>query len=249
VQPQISEAAGVRYLHFGSESVQGAMRIARPWALELEYTREMMACLLFRAEPNWPRTALVIGLGAGSLTKFLHRYRPDARLCTVEIEPVVVVLARQYFKLPADDQRFKVSIGDGAEFIARSKKSYDLLLVDGFDADARSGDLDTMPFYLNAKRCLRNGGLFVTNFLSRRKSFNKSVTRLDEAFDGRVLVFPPCESGNVVAFATVGPTLEMSFGRMLKNALLLKRETSLNLLPTVARLFPAQSGSESIVRL
>src|SRR5574340_598280 len=39
----IREEAGVRTLHFGSEWIQGAMRIARPWNLELEYTREMMA--------------------------------------------------------------------------------------------------------------------------------------------------------------------------------------------------------------
>jgi spermidine synthase len=44
----ISEEAGVRYLHFGSSWVQGAMRIARPWALELDYTREMMLPLLLR---------------------------------------------------------------------------------------------------------------------------------------------------------------------------------------------------------
>jgi spermidine synthase len=44
----ISEEAGVRYLHFGSSWVQGAMRIARPFALELDYTREMMVPLLLR---------------------------------------------------------------------------------------------------------------------------------------------------------------------------------------------------------
>jgi spermidine synthase len=44
----ISEEAGVRFLHFSSEWIQGAMRIARPWNLELEYTREMMASLLLR---------------------------------------------------------------------------------------------------------------------------------------------------------------------------------------------------------
>ncbi len=39
---EISEERGVRYLHFGSHWIQGAMRVARPWALELEYTRDMM---------------------------------------------------------------------------------------------------------------------------------------------------------------------------------------------------------------
>jgi len=50
----ISEEAGVRTLHFGSDWIQGAMRIARPWNLELEYTREMMASLLLKLSGgNW----------------------------------------------------------------------------------------------------------------------------------------------------------------------------------------------------
>ena len=61
---EVSEKAGVRYLHFSAEWIQGAMRIQKPNALELAYTREMMAGLLLR-EPPWPREALLIGLGAG----------------------------------------------------------------------------------------------------------------------------------------------------------------------------------------
>jgi spermidine synthase len=71
----------VRTLHFGSEWIQGAMRIARPWNLELEYTREMMASLLLRDAPG---KVLLIGLGAASLTKFLYRHYPLAHLTVVE---------------------------------------------------------------------------------------------------------------------------------------------------------------------
>jgi hypothetical protein len=45
---EVSEERGVRYLHFGSDFVQGAMRIARPWALELVYTRDLMLPLVMR---------------------------------------------------------------------------------------------------------------------------------------------------------------------------------------------------------
>ena len=69
----IREEAGVRTLHFGSDWIQGAMRIARPWNLELDYTREMMTSLLLREESRFPRRVLLIGLGAASLTKFLYR--------------------------------------------------------------------------------------------------------------------------------------------------------------------------------
>ena len=57
---EVSEQAGVRYLHFGTEWIQGAMRVARPWSLELDYTREMMAALLLRPGDDWPARALII---------------------------------------------------------------------------------------------------------------------------------------------------------------------------------------------
>jgi hypothetical protein len=44
-----ARSAGVRSLHFGSHWIQGAMRIARPYALELDYTRDMMLALLLRS--------------------------------------------------------------------------------------------------------------------------------------------------------------------------------------------------------
>src|SRR5574340_382022 len=140
----IREEAGVRTLHFGSEWIQGAMRIARPWNLELEYTREMMAALLLR---DAPRKVLLIGLGAASLTKFLYRHYPLAHLTVVEIEPAVVAAARQFFKLPEDTRRIDLVIGDGAEFVMNSNKKFDLVLVDGFDENARTGALQTLPFY------------------------------------------------------------------------------------------------------
>jgi len=87
----------VRFLHFGSEWVQGAMRIARPYSLELEYTREMAACLLLRPDSEWPRRVLQVGLGAASLTKFWQRHRPDAKQTIVEINPAVVAMAEQSF--------------------------------------------------------------------------------------------------------------------------------------------------------
>jgi spermidine synthase len=236
VEILISEAAGVRYLHFSSDWVQGAMRIARPWALELDYTREMMAALLLRPEPDWPRRALLIGLGAASLTKFLRRHRPEARLTVVEIEPAVVVAARQHFKLPDEDEQLRIVIGDGADFVATAKGRFDLIMVDGFDADARTGMLDTLPFYANCQARLSDEGLLVTNLLSRRKDYQSSVDRLRASFGGRALAFPSCDTGNAVAFAAAGSPVDFSLAELRGAARKLKKETGLNLLPTLVRL-------------
>src|SRR5258708_14975306 len=145
---EISEARGVRYLHSGYPWVQGAMRIARPWFLELEYTREMMMPMLLRAERAWPASVLQVGLGSASLTKFLHRHRPDARLTVVEIAPPVVAAARQFFRLPEESPRLRIEIGDGHDYMAASRRRFDLILVDAFDDRGRSGMLHSIPFYL-----------------------------------------------------------------------------------------------------
>jgi spermidine synthase len=236
VSIDISEEAGVRYLHFGSEWVQGAMRIARPWNLELDYTREMMTALLLRPDQTWPKKVLQIGLGAASVTKFLYRHRPDCKITVVEIDPAVVPMAMQYFKLPDDPQRIRIEIADGADFVISSKGEYDLILVDGFDANAKAGRLDSLPFYLDCRSRLRHDGMLVVNLLSRSKKFKASVQRLGEAFEGRALAFPSCDSGNAIAFATAGDAVALSLTELKQSARALKSETGLNLLPTISRI-------------
>ncbi len=231
----ISEEAGVRYLHFGSSWVQGAMRIARPWALELDYTREMMLPLLLH-DTDWPRQVLQIGLGAASVTKFLYRHRPRARITVVEIEPRVTAAARQFFKLPDDDERITIHHADGADFLVAAKHDYDLILVDGFDAEARTGRLDTLPCYLDCRARLAEDGLLAVNLLSRRKDFRHSVKRLEAAFDGHAVAFSSCDSGNAIALAAKPPTPAVTLGELKAAATRLKRDTGLNLLPTLTRL-------------
>lgn len=234
----IREEAGVRTLHFGSEWIQGAMRIARPWNLELEYTREMMASLLLR---DAPRKVLQIGLGAASLTKFLYRHYPLAHLTVVEIEPAVVAAARQFFKLPEDPKRINLVVGDGAEYVPNSNKQFDLILVDGYDENARCGALETLPFYCACRARLSDDGIVAVNLLTRSRSYGATVARIIKASEDRALVLPSCESGNAIAFAAAGDPIEISFDDLKENALKLKHETGLNLLPTLARLAQAQT--------
>ena len=199
---EISEERGVRYLHFGSPWVQGAMRIARPSALELEYTRELMLPLLLHPGA-WPKSVLQIGLGTASVTRFLYRHRPNARLTVVEIDPQVVAAARQFFKLPEESARLRIEIADGHEFVASSKGRFDFIVVDAFDEDGRPGMMETLPFYLNCRERLTANGMVSVNLLRRRGGTGPVVARLREAFD-RILVRPACAAGNTVALAATG---------------------------------------------
>jgi spermidine synthase len=239
---EVSEERGVRYLHFGSDYVQGAMRISRPWALELAYTRELMLPLLLRGEP-WPASVLQVGLGSASVTKFLYRHRPRSRITVVEIAPEVVDAARHFFHLP-EDPRVRIEIGEGHEYLIAKSKSFDFIVVDGFDDLGRPGMLDTLPFYLNCRQRLSRQGVVAANLLTRRKGVDASVTRLRTAFEGRILVIPPSEAGNTVALAAAGPRIEESIDDLRDSAHRLKAATGLDLLPTVARL--AKAGGDTL---
>ena len=245
----IREDAGVRTLHFGSDWIQGAMRIARPWNLELDYTREMMASLLLRDDRHFPRKILLIGLGAASLTKFLYRNYPLAMLTVVEIEANVVAAARHFFKLPHDPLRINMVIADGVEFLMNSDKTWDLILVDGFDADARAGGLDTLPFYRAARAHLSNSGIMAVNLLGHSKGFQESVERITKAFEGRALAFPSCDSGNTIAFAAAGDPVRITLGDLKEQASALKEKTGLNLQPALSRVEQAQTCPGGVLEL
>lgn len=237
----ISEANGVRYLHFGDECVQGAMRVARPWSLELEYTREMLFPLLLHPtssnpEPRWPQHCLVMGLGPGSQLKFLHRHFPHTHITGVEIDPRVVATAQQFFKLPAPGPQLQFVTADGAEWVKNQvDASFDLILLDGFDAHGRPGPLDTEVFYAHCRRLLRTDGQLACNLLSRSRGYQASVRRLHQAFAGHCLVLPPCDSGNAIAVASPSP-LEIDLEMLQTQALALKSRTRLDLRPSLSRL-------------
>ena len=59
---EVTEERGMRVLHLGSQAIQSAMRLSRPWDLELAYTRAMMGFLMFNSTPQ---DVLMIGLGGG----------------------------------------------------------------------------------------------------------------------------------------------------------------------------------------
>jgi spermidine synthase len=102
----------VRTLHVGGEAIQSSMRLEDPYALALDYTRCMMAFLLFHPEPH---EVLMIGLGGGSLAKFFFRNLRKTRTKVVELDARVVAAAREHFALPPDGERLSVEVGDGAE--------------------------------------------------------------------------------------------------------------------------------------
>jgi len=212
---EVTEERGLRTLHLGSRAIQSAMRISRPWDLELAYTRAMMGFLMFNSTPQ---EVLMIGLGGGSLAKFLRRQRPQTRITAVEIDPRVIAAARAHFELPPDDATLAVVEADGALYMRQHAGSADVILLDGFDAGNQVEALATQTFYAACRRALRPGGVLVVNLWGRDSEFAEYFARLARAFDGEVgwisvqyktniVVFAFDEPGAVARLAAVQPQL------------------------------------------
>ncbi len=223
----LSEEEGVRYLHFGSPWVQGAMRLSRPFALELDYVRQMMAWLLLLSPPE---EILQLGLGAGSLTKFCHRYCPDSRITCVERDPAVIHVARSAFGVPADDARLRIELADAAEYVRRpeARGRYGVIQVDLYDRDAAGPVIDSLAFYRHCREALAPVGVLVVNLFGHRGVLRPSLTRLSEVFDGRLLVLPSVPAGNTIVLALSGPPLSVPVRAVRDRARQIRRRYKLD---------------------
>ena len=193
----VSERHGVRSLHIGSDTVQSSMRLTRPNDLELSYTRSMMGFLLFAPAPQ---KVLMIGLGGGSLAKFIYHRLPGTRVQAVEVNPRVVAIARQSFHVPADGERFEVLVADGAAHVEREDVFADVALIDGYEADAHVEELASPAFYSACRQRLRPGGVMVVNLWGGDKLFYTLTKRIEDAFPAGTLCLPAERPGNVAVF-------------------------------------------------
>lgn len=204
-----SDWGDIRYLHLGTEWVQGSMKLDAPFEIELEYVQRMMVWLLF-VEPSsvMNRHTMQLGLGAASLTKF-SRKTLRMRTTAVELNPQVVAACRGWFKLPADDAKLSVVIADAALEIRQTQwlGTVDALQVDLYDDDAAAPVLDSEAFYADCRALLTEDGAMTVNLFGRSSSYQASVDKIAAAFgEAAVWAFKPTREGNTVVLAQRTPT-------------------------------------------
>ena len=236
-----SEEDGVRYLHFGTEWIQGAMRLKAPDLIELEYAQQMMAWSLFI---DGPRAIAQLGLGAAALTRFCHRHYPEAQVTAVELNPSVIIAARTMFGLPDDDATLAVVTADAEAWVhdAAHHGTLDALQVDLYDATAAGPVLDSAAFYADCRACLRWPGVLTVNLFGQHASFGRNLRNLQAAFDGRVIALPAVHEGNRVAIAFNGPPLNVRWTALRERAAVVARTLKLPATTWVDGLLETSSG-------
>jgi len=243
---EVSEEDGVRSLHLGGDAIQSSIRLDSPDELALAYTRAMMAFLLFQPAP---RDVLMIGLGGGSMARYIHQHMPGTRTTVVEINAKVLAAARSMFQFPADDARLKVAIACGADYLADHAESADALLVDGFDDGVQPAVLCSQSFYDAACAVLRPGGVMAVNFMAEEKKLNVYMQRIEKSFDACVASLTAADRVNIIAFAFKRHPRQLSWEELKHRARQLKKIHDLPLEDFVAGLKKNNPHTQTVLKL
>ena len=243
-RPFILETGSERHLLFSHDSVQSSMRLDDPSALTCEYTRRMMAFLLFDPEPE---DILMVGLGGGSIAKFCYRHLLRTRITAVEIDADVLAL-RDEFCVPFDDDRFHVVHADGVRYLAENDALFDVIIVDAFDHQGVAPALAVSDFYRNAAARLKDDGVFVMNLSGEPTRYDAHLQRIHDAFGSRTALLEVSSGENELMFAfkrdrQFDTAAKVQLANDLKRSLALDFPKYLRLLGSAARAQDCELGA------
>ena len=195
----IEDAEGLRTLMFDSNGdIQSTVKLGDPDRLELRYTRVMPVAL---AAVGKPKRILIVGLGGGSIPNFLHKHYPDTHIDVVDIDPLVVEVAKKYFAF-RQDKTLRVHVADGRAFIEKCKKPYDIIFLDAYGAEDIPYALATREFLRAVRKAVTPKGVVVTNLMGRSSNrlYDSMIRTYIDVFD-EVHVVDVRNSGNVILLA------------------------------------------------
>jgi spermidine synthase len=198
---EITQNEHHRSLYLGSDAKQSSMDLRHPERLILSYTRAMMSCLLFQPAP---RRVLLLGLGGGSLARFILHHFPACVIDAVEIRRDVVKLAHGYFRLP-EQPSLKVHIEDAQDFLDHKKpgaEQYDLILVDAFNHDGMADTIKTTRFFAACRDRISRSGIVTVNLWDHpSQDAQRIIGHMERNFDGNLLRLPVVDKGNLIVHA------------------------------------------------
>ena len=220
----LTEFKGVLFLHLGTDWIQGAMRLGKPYEIVLDYVQQMMIWILFN---NRPSHIVQLGLGSAALTKFCYHHFVEAKVTAVELNPEVIGICRSAFHLPEDDERLAVLHADAMEYIEskKYKNEIDILQVDLYDEKAAAPVFDSPEFYRSCADALTPEGILTVNIFGDESNRSGSIANMQDCFDS-VVWLPEVDGGNLVVLAfKKSPALD--FTELYRRAEIIRKQTKL----------------------
>jgi spermidine synthase len=112
------------------------------------------------------KEVLIVGGGDCGIAEEVLKHKSVERLTQCEIDASVVEFSREHFpeftRPVLGNKRFNLVIDDGMKFVADTRQRFDVIIVDSTDPHGPGKILFSPKFYAACKRCLKPGGVVVT---------------------------------------------------------------------------------------
>jgi spermidine synthase len=188
---------------------------------------------------------LTIGLGGGSVAKYVYVNCPEIAGKVVDINPRIIQVARNQFHVPDNDERFEVIEGDGLAYLAEHSDAADVLLIDAFDRNGIPPDFCSQDFFDQCAATLKQDAVFVINLWGSDKNFDLYLRRIEQSFDERVLVLPTGKPGNIAVFGFKREPADLRLNSLRDRAKLLEKTHKIEFLQFVEKLKEHNSSSSN----
>ena len=173
---------GLRALWFGRNGVrQSVIKPGDPGHLESAYTPAMIAGLALAERLE---EVLIIGLGGGVIPRFLRACFPQLRMDVVELDPLVVAAAKEFFEY-REDPALRTHVADGRAFLEQCDRQYDAILLDVAGPDGPPRALMTCECLRRVRDALGEEGWLIANVWSRQANphYDSQVTTYRHVFE------------------------------------------------------------------
>lgn len=168
---------------------------------------------------------LSIGLGGGSITKYVHAYCPEIISKVIELNPKIIQVARSQFYVPENDERLEVIEGDGLVYLAEHEDVAEVLLIDAFDSNGIPPNFCSQDFFDQCANTLTRDGILVINLWGSDKNFDVYLQRIEQSFDGKVLTLPTGKPGNIAVFGFKREPADLRLNSLRERAKTLRKNT------------------------
>jgi spermidine synthase len=123
-----------------------------------------------------PKKILLIGGGAFTLPIEILKYFPGIIVDVVERDPDLLKLAERFFGLKPN-KNLHIFFDDGREYLDKTTKTYDLVLIDAFEHTIIPHALSTNGFVELLRTRLSKKGVVASNVISAYHGLNNSVAK------------------------------------------------------------------------
>lgn len=186
-----------RILSFDGKIYQSCMKLNNINGLHLGYTQAMMAGLFFIPTV---KTATIMGLGAGSMTKNLLSSFPELNVHAIEYREAVVKTAKKHFHLPETDRLF-IHIDDAVNHIKNTDMKSDIIFSDLYNSEGMEPKQVQTSYLRDCKNALNKQGVLVLNVWHTSLKLREELDELLALeFENQHLSFE-VESGNTIVLA------------------------------------------------